>query len=44
MCDRGSVDGAAYWKNGPDDFFKYFGTTLEVPLFTLVSISLFFLL
>ncbi len=29
LCDRGTVDGAAYWPAGPDDFFKRMGTTLE---------------
>lgn len=29
LCDRGTVDGAAYWKNGEKDFFEYLGTTHE---------------
>lgn len=29
LCDRGTVDGGAYWKNGDKDFFEYLGTTLE---------------
>lgn len=28
LCDRGTVDGAAYWP-GPDDYFDGVGTTLE---------------
>ena len=28
LCDRGTVDGGAYWPKGPDDFFKTMGTTL----------------
>ncbi len=29
LCDRGTVDGCAYWPEGPDDFFAALGTTLE---------------
>jgi predicted ATPase len=29
ICDRGTVDGAAYWAGPPEDFFKSLGTTLE---------------
>ena len=32
LCDRGSVDGAAYWPHGPEDFFKTNGTTFEAEL------------
>lgn len=32
LCDRGSVDGAAYWPQGPDDFFKTMGSTLKAEL------------
>jgi predicted ATPase len=32
VCDRGSIDGAGYWPNGPEDFFKAMGTTLEAEL------------
>ena len=28
ICDRGSVDGAAYWP-GPEDFWRALGTTAE---------------
>lgn len=27
LCDRGTIDGAAYWPEGPDDFFAAMGTT-----------------
>lgn len=29
LCDRGTVDGAAYWPDGEDGFFAAAGTTLE---------------
>jgi hypothetical protein len=29
ICDRGCLDGLAYWPGSEDDFFKYVGTTLE---------------
>jgi predicted ATPase len=29
LCDRGTVDGAAYWQDGEDSFFHSAGTTLE---------------
>lgn len=32
LCDRGTVDGGAYWPMGPDDFFRNMGTTLEAEL------------
>lgn len=32
LCDRGTIDGAAYWPGGPDDFFTSLGTTLEAEL------------
>ena len=32
ICDRGTVDGAAYWPDGPDDFFAALGTTLDAEL------------
>lgn len=31
LCDRGTVDGVAYWP-GPDDFWTSVGTTLEEQL------------
>lgn len=32
LCDRGTVDGAAYWPGEPEDFFIHLGTTLEAEL------------
>lgn len=32
LCDRGTVDGAAYWPKGPKDFFDTMGTSLEEEL------------
>lgn len=32
LCDRGTVDGAAYWPGQPSDFFAALGTTLEEQL------------
>lgn len=29
LCDRGTVDGAAYWPGKPDAFFTGLGTTLD---------------
>lgn len=29
LCDRGTVDSAAYWPGHPEDFFRSVGTTLE---------------
>lgn len=29
LCDRGTVDGAAYWPGAPQEFFATLGTTLE---------------
>lgn len=29
LCDRGTVDGAAYWPGEPREFFATLGTTLE---------------
>jgi hypothetical protein len=29
LCDRGTVDGAAYWPGAPEEFFGALGTTLE---------------
>ena len=31
LCDRGTVDGSAYWP-GPDEFWQQVGTTLETEL------------
>lgn len=32
LCDRGTVDGAAYWGSTPEEFFASLGTTLESEL------------
>ena len=32
LCDRGTVDGAAYWPGHPDEFFHSVGTTLQTEL------------
>jgi len=32
LCDRGTVDGAAYWQDGQDAFFRLQGTSLEAEL------------
>ncbi len=32
LCDRGTVDGGAYWPGKPSGFFKEQGTTLEAEL------------
>jgi predicted ATPase len=29
LCDRGTIDGAAYWPNHERDFFECMGTTFE---------------
>lgn len=32
LCDRGTVDGAAYWPGAPDHYFKAMGTTFAAEL------------
>jgi len=32
LCDRGTVDGAAYWPTEAESFFEHVGTTLEEEL------------
>lgn len=32
LCDRGTVDGAAYWPDGNDGFFEAMGSTHEAEL------------
>lgn len=32
LCDRGTVDGGAYWHNGQESFFQAQGTTLDAEL------------
>lgn len=29
LCDRGTIDGGAYWPGQPEDFFASLGTTLD---------------
>jgi len=29
LCDRGTLDGCAYWPEGPEAFFEALGTTIE---------------
>lgn len=32
LCDRGTLDGAAYWGDGEDSFFRTLGTTIDTEL------------
>lgn len=32
LCDRGTVDGGAYWPDGPDDYFSAQGTSHDQEL------------
>lgn len=32
LLDRGTIDGAAYWPEGPEDFFHVLGTSFEEEL------------
>jgi hypothetical protein len=32
LCDRGTIDGAAYWHDGADSFFAALGTTFDAEL------------
>jgi predicted ATPase len=32
LCDRGTIDGAAYWPGFPHDYFDAVGTTLDAEL------------
>jgi predicted ATPase len=41
LCDRGTVDSAAYWPGGPDEFFDFVGTSLAKEL-TRYDAVLFF--
>lgn len=41
LCDRGTVDGAAYWPDGGEDFFSALGTTREAE-YTRYDAVLFF--
>lgn len=41
LCDRGTIDGAAYWPNGDRDFFTSMGTTFETELQRYDSVVFF---
>ncbi|MGE3611832.1 MAG: ATP-binding protein [Bacteriovoracaceae bacterium] len=41
LCDRGTVDGGAYWPKGPEDFFKTMGTTLQDELMSYDAVIFF---
>jgi predicted ATPase len=32
LCDRGTIDGAAYWPGPPEEYFRAVGTTLDLEL------------
>jgi len=32
LCDRGTIDGAAYWPDGDNRYFEAVGTSLEIEL------------
>ena len=32
LCDRGTVDGAAYWPGEPDEYFKHVDTSIDEQL------------
>jgi predicted ATPase len=41
LCDRGTLDGAAYWPDPADDFFSHLGTTLEAELMRYDAVIFF---
>jgi predicted ATPase len=42
LCDRGTIDGAAYWpSNDPNEFFDELGTTLEQELLRYDAVLFF---
>jgi predicted ATPase len=41
LCDRGTVDGAAYWPGDPTEFFTHMGTTLEQELLRYDAVIFF---
>ncbi len=41
LCDRGSLDSAVYWPDGPENFFKEMQTTLEDELARYDSVIFF---
>lgn len=41
LCDRGTIDGAAYWPGHPEEFFEHLGTTLEKELLRYDAVIFF---
>ena len=41
LCDRGTIDGAAYWPGPEEDFFEHIGTTLENELLRYDAVIFF---
>ncbi len=41
LCDRGTVDGAAYWPDTPEDFFASLGTSLDEELLRYDAVIFF---
>ncbi len=41
LCDRGTIDGAAYWPEGDGDFFKSLGTTFDQELLRYDAVLFF---
>lgn len=41
LCDRGTVDGAAYWPSGPEGFFEDLGSSLERELLRYDAVIFF---
>lgn len=41
LCDRGTIDGAAYWPGPPSEFFAHLGTTLENELLRYDAVIFF---
>jgi predicted ATPase len=41
LCDRGTLDSAVYWPDGPDAFFEHMNTTLEQELIRYDAVIFF---
>jgi hypothetical protein len=41
LCDRGTVDGAVYWPEEPEEFFSHLGTSLEKELLRYDAVIFF---
>lgn len=41
LCDRGTVDGGAYWPGGADEFYASLGTTLDAELARYAAVLFF---